>query len=240
MYKEKRYKTALYWVKKLKSLEFLKSYECRICGENNIVTLCFHHVEGNKENKISTLLNGSFKKIKNELIKCEVLCQNCHQELHSKKENFSKLKINKVFFTQFLEKEMECELCKYNKCIDCLNFHHLIPDEKTIEFRSFRKKINDVSDISDHVKNELKNCQILCRNCHSLQHSEFFFKNKDLILMSFKNFKEINLKLPVDVVVSMFENGKRKIDISKHFNCSKGTITDILKRYYLKKEKEPK
>ncbi len=223
----------LRWVKKLKSLEFLNSFKCK-CGEDNVVKLCFHHKDDeSKEDKISQLRNFNFERIKKELIKCEVICQNCHQELHQsfdiqKSSKFKKQ--NKVFFMQFLEKSC-CEICGYNKCLDCLDFHHTEPHNKTIEFRIYRNTINDISDISEHIKNELNTCKVICRNCHMDEHHGKFFKdNTEIIYNKLKAFKGIQSKLPVDIVMKMYNDGNRQIDIARFFKASKSTISGIVKK----------
>lgn len=230
---EKKEQTRLIsWVKKIKCLEYLNTFKCD-CGEDNIVKLCFHHVEGEKENKISNIRRLNFEKIKNEIIKCKVLCQNCHQELHSKSDILEASKFkrqNKLLFMKFIGKEV-CENCGYNKCIDCLDFHHTIPDNKTIEFRIFRNKINNISEISEHIKSELKTCKVICRNCHAYEHNgKYFIENKERIFEKLKKFRGKQSKLPVDEVVRMYKDGVKQVDIARYFNASKGTISDIIKR----------
>ena len=54
-----------------------------------------------------------------------------------------------------------CSLCKYNKYIGALEFHHKNPSEKdfTIANQRFTK-------FNDKIKNELDKCIIVCANCH--------------------------------------------------------------------------
>lgn len=226
------YVRTLSWVKKVLSLKYLKTFNCT-CGENNIVKLCFHHIDNDKEQKISSMRNLNFEKIKGELDKCVVMCQNCHQELHSKLEisEYSEFKKkNKMLFMKFMEKD-RCERCGYNKCLDSLDLHHKFPENKTIEFRIFRRKVNSVSEISEHIKNELNSCELICRNCHMDEHNgEYFSRNKEFILQKATDFKGIQSKLPVDDVIDMYKSGMRQIDIAKHFSASKGTISDIIRR----------
>ena len=224
----------LSWVKKIKSLEFLNSFECE-CGEKNITKLCFHHIENSeKEEKISRMRGLNFERIKKELIKCKVMCQNCHQELHQKDctiKGSEFKKKNKILFMEFLEKD-KCDMCGYNKCLDCLDFHHTSPENKTIEFRIFRKKINSISEIASHIKYELNTCKVICRNCHSEEHnSKFYNDNRDKIFEKVKVFKGIQGKLPVDEVIEMYKKGIKQVDISNHFKSSRSTISGIIKKY---------
>lgn len=63
-----------------------KGAKCSICGYNKCVeALEFHHRD-NLEKKFS-IANARFKKFnektKEELDKCDVLCANCHREIHA-------------------------------------------------------------------------------------------------------------------------------------------------------------
>ena len=59
----------------------------------------------------------------------------------------------------------KCEICGYNKCIDALEFHHLDPSQKNF----LLSKIKSAS-LSEKIKKELDNCQLLCSNCHREKH----------------------------------------------------------------------
>jgi len=62
-------------------LEVLK--KCFYCGYDKCVAaLDFHHIDTNKEFKISNVRCYSKKKLKAEIDKCIVLCSNCHREVH--------------------------------------------------------------------------------------------------------------------------------------------------------------
>ena len=55
---------------------------CRICGYNRcLAALDFHHLDpAQKEFNISSVM--SWPRIMMELNKCELLCSNCHREVH--------------------------------------------------------------------------------------------------------------------------------------------------------------
>lgn len=61
---------------------------CMLCG--NVVhpsAFDFHHINPNeKESSIKDLINCSWKRIKEELIKCKLVCANCHRKYHYEKE----------------------------------------------------------------------------------------------------------------------------------------------------------
>jgi hypothetical protein len=76
----------------VKNVEFLKKYinrlkennVCAKCGDARDYVLEFHHTNKSlKENNISILVKGcSMKKLKEEIIKCILICANCHKEIH--------------------------------------------------------------------------------------------------------------------------------------------------------------
>lgn len=78
--KNKNWRTNL----KIKCVKFLGG-KCSICGYNKCLgALDLHHK--NEKNKEFTISGGnlkSFEKLIPELIKCDVLCSNCHRELHN-------------------------------------------------------------------------------------------------------------------------------------------------------------
>lgn len=73
--------------------QWLRSYKsklcCTMCGENHPACLHFHHRDrGGKSFAISQAIRGrrnmSFRKLEEEISKCDVLCGNCHAILHWK------------------------------------------------------------------------------------------------------------------------------------------------------------
>jgi len=71
---------------KAKAIYFLGG-ECEHCalrlnGKNGVV-FEFHHLDGSeKEHNLGSLLLGSWDKIMKELVKCILLCKNCHAIEH--------------------------------------------------------------------------------------------------------------------------------------------------------------
>lgn len=61
--------------------------KCEICGYNkNLSALEFHHLDKKtKEFELdaTTLLSKSDDELLSELLKCQLLCANCHREVHS-------------------------------------------------------------------------------------------------------------------------------------------------------------
>lgn len=58
---------------------------CQKCGEMHYSCLDFHHREPEtKTDNIGTLTQGTHKRSElfTELLKCDILCANCHRKLH--------------------------------------------------------------------------------------------------------------------------------------------------------------
>ena len=93
--KKRNYKHVKDRRQKLKemSVEY-KGGKCEICGYDKCLrSLDFHHREPNeKDFSIGSYKIMSWEKIKTELNKCDLLCSNCHGEIHEEIEN----QINKI------------------------------------------------------------------------------------------------------------------------------------------------
>ena len=71
----------------------LKGSKCEICGYNKCnASLCFHHVE--PSTKLFEIENRScngykYERLLEEVNKCQLLCHNCHMELHYPHHNIN-------------------------------------------------------------------------------------------------------------------------------------------------------
>jgi hypothetical protein len=161
-----------------------------------------------------------------ELEKCDLLCENCHQELHdSNIENWSRN--NKKLYLEY--KGLKCEKCNYDKNQQSLSFHHIEPNKKVFSLREV--KIKYVFELDNYIKNELDKCIVICRNCHNEEHidKEKFELLKKQIYNKVNNFKEVQKKINKEEVYKLFDNGMKKVEISRYFNSARSTITDIIK-----------
>lgn len=69
--------------KKLKAIKFLGG-ECKLCGETDIVTFDFHHINPKqKRYEINRMWTQSWGSIKREIAKCALLCANCHRKVEA-------------------------------------------------------------------------------------------------------------------------------------------------------------
>lgn len=60
----------------------------------------------------------------------------------------------------------ECSICKYHKCLQALEFHHLNSRNK-----SFGLSSRGLTRSWERIKSELDKCILLCANCHRELHS---------------------------------------------------------------------
>tara|TARA_Y100000310_G_scaffold91334_1_gene88685 strand:+ start:6001 stop:6831 length:831 start_codon:yes stop_codon:yes gene_type:complete len=65
--------------KRLFAIEYRKEKGCSDCNIKDPRCLVFHHLNPeDKTDRISCLFSSSWEKLKTEIAKCKVLCQNCH------------------------------------------------------------------------------------------------------------------------------------------------------------------
>lgn len=62
-----------------------KGGQCELCGYSTcIAAIDFHHKDPSKKDFNVSCRKSLTKKVKEELDKCQILCSNCHRELHYK------------------------------------------------------------------------------------------------------------------------------------------------------------
>lgn len=59
----------------------------------------------------------------------------------------------------------KCQICGYDKCISALDFHHINPEEKSVEFNKNANRSWATT------REEIKKCILLCANCHREVHA---------------------------------------------------------------------
>lgn len=168
---------------KQKTFELIGYDRCKLCNYNKYdFNLSFHHLDMIKKDiNISRIQSlKEIEKIKNELKKCILVCENCHREIHAglypdifipklidnppqkrRREKQSKIKQECVDYLGKI-----CKGCGYNKCNRALDFHHINPNEKDFVIGDKRESP------FENLKSELKKCMLLCRNCHMEIHNK--------------------------------------------------------------------
>jgi len=174
------------WSKKIRAINYLGG-KCKKCGNDNIFHLSFHHLYGKESDIFNNLISYKWSQILIELDKCELLCHNCHNEIHTNNNTISEYRESKKLFLEY--KGSKCIKCGYNKNNAGLVFHHRSPSEKEFLVSEFTlRKLNE------KIKNELDKCDVLCHNCHIELHTDIekfnILKNK--IYYKVENFRELN------------------------------------------------
>lgn len=71
-------------------LSYLNKHPCVDCGEKDPVVLEFDHIFKRDEYIAILVKNGAYKKVKEEILKCEVRCANCHRRITAKRHGWQK------------------------------------------------------------------------------------------------------------------------------------------------------
>lgn len=108
--------------RKIKLME-MKGISCQVCGyKKNYAALAFHHRDPEKKSfalDLRTCSNKSWKALLEEAAKCDLVCMNCHMEIHhpdleaesSKNKMNEFIEFNSTEVNQHLLGAMKCQLC---------------------------------------------------------------------------------------------------------------------------------
>lgn len=224
------YQYILRWNKKIQAINLLGG-RCKECGEYRPWILSFHHKNlYEKEFEIARIINYKWSIIEKEIEKCELLCERCHRLKHQKngKKNF-KFSESKKIFLKF-KCVSGCEICDYNDYIGALDFHHEKEKKFLISGLSLSKNTSET--IIQKIEMEINKCQVLCANCHQDLHfdKEKFEKYKEEIY-NWK-YKETKECLDKQLVLDLYNQGMKQVDIAKKFGRNKSVICSIIKRNF--------
>lgn len=91
-YREQYIKATIkYASKKRAFLHWLKAIPCVDCGGTfHPVCMDFDHVRGEKLSGVQQMLTYSWDRLADEILKCEIVCANCHRIRTWVRENASK------------------------------------------------------------------------------------------------------------------------------------------------------
>ena len=64
-------------------------------------------------------------------------------------------------------KGSQCEKCGYDKHPAAMHFHHIDPSQKDFSISNAKNQS------WNKIKLELDKCELLCANCHAIEHSDF-------------------------------------------------------------------
>lgn len=109
------------------------------------------------------------------------ICLKCNEEKpltdfygrgSDKVHSYCKPCFNRYSSERFVDKKKQaidykggcCQHCGYSKYYGALQFHHLDPSEKDMDWNSLRKHKWET------MQEELDKCILLCANCHAEEH----------------------------------------------------------------------
>lgn len=142
--------------------QYKESHPCIVCGHTNPDHLHFHHIDKTNKKNVSKLMGCSWKRIEQEIDKCEVLCICCHRDRHKEEVSQPSNTDNREYIRKYKES---------HPCIKCgqtnpnyLDFHHTNPLEKDgditkLQYGGLEKLIL-----------EIDKCIVLCAYCHADAH----------------------------------------------------------------------
>lgn len=73
---------------------YLLEHPCLDCGESDPVVLEFDHVTSDKVANVSALLVSRWEVIADEILKCEVVCANCHRRRTARRLGSLRLRLS--------------------------------------------------------------------------------------------------------------------------------------------------
>lgn len=210
---------ALMWMKKKKAIDILGGC-CKICGKSDLRVLQFHHKEaGEKEIEICLLKNRRWSEIEKEIKKCVLLCSNCHRELHWK-ENAEDRRRSKLrlCLLRYMGSE-KCSRCGYHGSNpNSLDIHHKHSKKYDINLKLGKRKA-----ITESILDETEKCEVICSNCHMIEHTKM--NKEDMELIEIKNREHIEKpKLDWGKIEEMLTSGSSLTEISLALGCSKGSV----------------
>lgn len=155
--------------------EWLAEYKrdaggCRRCDASDPRAIDFHHPDPDeKERAVNEMVTMGYSKtdIRAEVERCRLLCANCHAREHygdAPRSGSDATKTERILaWTRAYKRERGCQRCSE---VDprCLQFHHV--DGKRA---SVSRLVSDSAPESV-VRSEAEACEVVCANCHRLEH----------------------------------------------------------------------
>jgi hypothetical protein len=217
--------------KKIRSIIYLGDV-CVSCGEDNVHKLTFSYINDNADNLNVTKLirSSSWKAIKAELDKCELMCYNCHLKKKYSTITDADSKRRKTIKRFHLESkgDIGCTRCGYNNCDEALDFYHT--GDKGFSIGSGRMSNNNIEKISE----EIAKCDIYCRNCRMEEQIDiqFFEDNIHLIFERIAEYKGLNI-IDREKIIKLHMLGLKQYQIAELLKCSKSRICEIFRELNL-------
>lgn len=125
-------------------------------------------------------------------------CKKCvneyfRQYMKGNKQHIDRVKRGKrksAIWIESVKKEIGCVICRYNKCIAALHFHHLNPSNKSYELSWAKNK----QLCKSKLMIEMRKCIIVCANCHY----EIEHKQLNIMHVHINHMNEVLDKIKLD------------------------------------------
>ena len=149
----------------------LKGGCCELCGYNkNIASLEFHHLDPSKKDHqldMRKLSNSTMVKLLEEVEKCQLLCANCHREVHSPELEIEKVRV----FVEYIDNSvLEKRIVGKPKCNDCqkeINYGQI----RCVPCNAIHKRKVDRPDLDILIKEIEDNSQEWCAKKYGVSRS---------------------------------------------------------------------
>ena len=214
----------LRWAKKAKAVNHLGG-KCYKCGNSDVFQLEFHHRDaGDKENNLAALMLLRWSTVLCEIEKCDLLCRNCHQEIHLNLDSRQRVFRNKLLQMKGISK---CEDCGYDG--PCLDFHHV---SGTKDFTiAYVIRGNTPLMSLETLITEMDKCVVLCNNCHEKKHRDYarFERFKNAIDEKIQNYTEHH-RVDKEIVKEMKLKGMGVCKIAKELKINRSTISYVFNK----------
>jgi len=142
---------------------------CAICGIEAPECLDFHHIDGtSKTASVSSLVEDHAKmsEILREAEGCILICANCHALEHTRESGHrDSVRHRQIKADIVTRMGGVCSRCGISGPNEMMHFHHVGPKSFSI-----KKAIHDNYPVAE-INEEIKNCIMLCANCHRHVHS---------------------------------------------------------------------
>ncbi len=132
-----------------------KGSKCEVCGYNRCMrALTFHHINPNeKDFNISGSHCRKLKTLKKEVDKCQLLCHNCHNEIHEKLDlTTSQLYLQRYEYYKKKQKNVfVCQTCgsalkrKQKQCGNCYKSRIKYPSKEELQALIWQKPTTHIA-----------------------------------------------------------------------------------------------
>jgi len=223
---KKDYAYVAKWAKKITAIRMMGG-KCSRCGETDVRVLDFHHYIGEKEESLRRLLTNNFGDALKEAAKCQIVCANCHIEIHFKKGRSYVMKRDMLTDLG----QLRCSECHHvSDTLASIEFHHKDSSQKRFNIsNAFSRKVSvSVGELLE----EIGRCSVICRNCHRKTYSDAgrFGRLYQEIEKRVIGGMRQNKRADVESILQEHIRGSGVCAIAKKFRMAKSTVSTVLSR----------